>query len=41
MIWPWASEGIGTMAFNPRFTIANAITAALTKIAYHLCDLWV
>ena len=41
MIWPSVSEGIETMTFNPRFTITNEITAALTKIGYHLWDLWV
>lgn len=41
MIRSWARKGIGTLTFNPRFTITNAITAALTKIADQFCDLWV
>ena len=39
MILPRVSEGIETMTFNPRSTITNDITAALTKSDDHLCDL--
>jgi len=32
MIWPQAGKGMETMAFDPKFTITNAITTALTRI---------